>query len=343
MRASELMQRYRNGDRHFHSLDIRGQNFKGQDLKDADFSHCDIRGTDFSYADLTGAKFIGARAGPSAEYIMEVLGILHVLGLSFASGVQLTVSGYIIATALISRFYPEDPASTVNTGIYLAVILCVTLFFAVRLLEKRVKKYIASLGLGLATVAALLFFLSGLLFPIGVLLYALAAEIQAILIGVASVGAFGGIELGTLAASVCMKKQKAPMFVILVLLGILAGIAAVYAFLYFPSFLLYACVAVGYGPIVNYPSNEALAFLFSFSVSFAILLSLLIISGRFIKLVVTSFLGANLTSVNFSNAHLAKVTFDKAKLVGTQWQEAEGLSRSNYQYLSQSCKQGNVE
>ncbi len=63
MKASDVIQQYKNGERNFRRLNLRGANFKGQNLSGADFSYCQIQGTNFSKANLTGANFTGSKAG----------------------------------------------------------------------------------------------------------------------------------------------------------------------------------------------------------------------------------------------------------------------------------------
>ncbi|MDJ1184270.1 pentapeptide repeat-containing protein [Roseofilum casamattae] len=63
MKATEVLERYKEGDRNFQRVNLRGQSFKGKNLAGADFSNAKIHGTDFTGANLTGVKFCGAQAG----------------------------------------------------------------------------------------------------------------------------------------------------------------------------------------------------------------------------------------------------------------------------------------
>lgn len=58
--ASELLQRYRTGDRDFRRCRLAGFDARGADLRQADFSSADLQGANFSDADLRAAAFVGA-------------------------------------------------------------------------------------------------------------------------------------------------------------------------------------------------------------------------------------------------------------------------------------------
>ena len=79
MKANEVIQEYRNGQRNFQSLNLRGGNFKGQDLSGADFSYCQIQSANFSQANLTNAKFIGAKAGLKKGWVIILLLVAFLL------------------------------------------------------------------------------------------------------------------------------------------------------------------------------------------------------------------------------------------------------------------------
>ena len=55
--AQQLQHRYRQGERHFVGVNLRGESLRGINLSQADLSHTDLRGTDFSGATLTRTRF----------------------------------------------------------------------------------------------------------------------------------------------------------------------------------------------------------------------------------------------------------------------------------------------
>ena len=79
MKASEVLRRYKAGERNFKRLNLRGQSFKGQDLSGADFSEADIRSANFTGATLRGTNFTGAKCGlqrPWATFIVILAWLL---------------------------------------------------------------------------------------------------------------------------------------------------------------------------------------------------------------------------------------------------------------------------
>ena len=73
MKASELLRQYREGERNFQGVKLRGESLKGQNLSGADFSGADIRGADFTNANLKGAKFCRLKKTGLQDYWITLL------------------------------------------------------------------------------------------------------------------------------------------------------------------------------------------------------------------------------------------------------------------------------
>ena len=92
MKAKEVLERYKAGERNFRRANLRGQSFKGQDLSGADFTEADIRGTNFTKAILRDTNFTGAKAGLQKRWVIGLL--IACFAMSLVAGFVAALAGY---------------------------------------------------------------------------------------------------------------------------------------------------------------------------------------------------------------------------------------------------------
>jgi uncharacterized protein YjbI with pentapeptide repeats len=131
MTAQEVLQRYRNGERDFRRVNLRGLSFKEENLAGADFSEADIRSTNFYKANLSQTNFSGAIGGIQKHWwlVQQFLALIIAALSSFLSA----FSGVLIAVIL---FYQSNDASVQITfrvaGVVTLLILAVTMLSIAR-------------------------------------------------------------------------------------------------------------------------------------------------------------------------------------------------------------------
>ncbi|WP_239643503.1 pentapeptide repeat-containing protein, partial [Crocosphaera watsonii] len=147
MKASAVINSYKNGNRDFSGQKLRGKNFAGQNLSGANFSNCDIRGANFKGATLIGANFTGATAGLQKPWMIGLL-LVAFLFIGLSSFFSAIAGGLVV--------YIFDISSVENQVIGWTSLLIFLILSIV--------SYFRGLGRGLGAVAlALPFVLAGAL------------------------------------------------------------------------------------------------------------------------------------------------------------------------------------
>lgn len=124
MKADEVLERYREGERDFRPVNLRGQSFKGKNLSRADFSEADIRGANFTNANLSGANFHGALAGLQHRWAIGL--VLASCLISGTSTLFSALTGYFVSQAL-NTSNPLDFSVGITSLIVLTVLFIVTI------------------------------------------------------------------------------------------------------------------------------------------------------------------------------------------------------------------------
>ena len=312
MKASELVERYQQGERDFRSMNLRGLSFKGQDLLGADFSEADIRGANFSKAILTGAKFHHAKAGLQKRWVVILLLVAFLLIILFS-----LMSTFVIY--IVSLIFNSELESQIGglVGLITLIIFC---FIAYR------QSLVAALGaiavaVAIAVAAAIVVLVAGTGSGTGTLIGAIA-------LGVAI--AIAGAIPGAIASGV--------VFSIAIALGVAIAIAAAIALGVVFSMAKVAMAKVAIAGAI------ALAFiLFAYYLGYRTLKDetrdswLRIIVVAFASIGGTSFYNADLTDVDFTGATLKSTDLRVKSLTRACWKDTVklDLARVGQTLLSQ--------
>lgn len=125
VKAEEVLERYKAGQRNFRRVNLRGQSFKGQDLSGADFSEADIRGTNFTNAILRGANFSYAKAGLQGRWAISLLIISLVLAATagfISAFASYLVVHFFLAASIKQTVVPDLVVLVVAAAFFLAII-----------------------------------------------------------------------------------------------------------------------------------------------------------------------------------------------------------------------------
>ena len=310
MKASEVLQRYRAGERNFQGENLRGQSFKNEVLSGADFSRADIRSSNFTGATLIGAKFSNTKCGTQKRWAVS----LTIISLLLAG-----ISPLSLFLAII-LFYSFDVQQIVTWIIPIVLIIFLFLTFCQDLKKLLIVPKVAA---GITGVIQLTLVLILIKTPI-------LARI--------SLGIVTTLVITTLVVTVVST-------IVIAIIGIAAGVAATRlvagvtaAKLISKVAIVVAVeVAVIMGHLKNTPTVEELVVAIAATVAATVaIVSAAIYNGwhllkndkknAWLRSLVIDFIATGGTS--FYNAELTEADFTGAKLKGTDLREAN-LSEVN--------------
>jgi len=304
MKASEVLRRYRNGERDFRRVSLRGESFKSENLTGADFTEADIRGANFTNAYLIGTKFRGAKAGLQRRWK---------IGLVIASWILSGLSGIFAgSTAYLVSVIFDSNIANLTTGV---ITIILVLFFFIITSRQGLAAGFGSIAIAVAfTVAgSLIFTMAGAL--------AIAVTFAAVV-----------VVVGGLAISVIFAAIVARFIAVVVALAITVTFAATITIF----------IAKGIEQAVPLPETLTVAIGGTCTIT-VVLFSAYIAWCAWVgdeqhawiqRIAVmcaatggTSFRGADLTDADFTGARLKSTDFRRAILTCTRWYNANKLDR----------------
>lgn len=352
MKASEVLKKYRKGERNFVGLNLAGQSFKGECLAGAQFIKVNIRGTDFSNADLSNTKFMEAEGGLQRYWVIFLLFVIGLLsGLAgFCCGSAFYWVGKIISPSLkINTSVIQELGlnfnqnySSIITG--LLGLLLLVVFFVVALWRGIATSFsVVAIILAVAVAIVVPFFFaltsSRYTFTFGSLSFQQIMTIFLVapsIVSVAALVAFTieGIVLFMVAyASASLISSIGNIVCILAFAVCFAG-----AFEVFVSISMMSLSPIG---SVAFPKTLITETLIPFTIAltwFGIYLGRRAlkkenkdawvhpIAIRFATMNSTNFFGANLTDADFIGANLKNTDLRKANITRVNWRNVKRLN-----------------
>ncbi|PSB30070.1 pentapeptide repeat-containing protein [Stenomitos frigidus] len=317
MKATEVLNRYANGERDFRHANIRGQSFKGQDLSGADFTEADIRGTNFTNAILKEVNFGGAKAGLEKRWLLVQLFIALLLSLLLGG-----LAGF--PGALIAIFFHPDSVQkyTIAPGITMLslIVVCFVTIIYRGLTFQTLSTIAAAVVIAFAFIGACAVSVSGS----GVFAYVgAAAGVSAVVVILASASA---AVVALTGASAVVSALTGASAVVVIFAYAKIGLSIFGSAFASALALVGASAFAGTGTLFSlyvnwqaFKGNEKFASIYTFGVAFSA------IGG-------TSFCGADLTKANFTKAILKSTNFTK-----TWKKDAQGKRQASETILEWVC------
>lgn len=306
MKASEVLKRYKAGERDFRGVNLRGQSFKGQDLSGANFSEADLRSTNFTGATLRRTNFTGAKCGLQESWV--VLIIITLFALIFYSGFY-----YELIVSLFLEIFQDDLKKKI-----LQLFICALL----------VSLGIVTIRQGIKLKSEIVFLL--FLSPIFVAIAGIIVEeiegsgLRLFALATGFANAIVTIFIFALTLTITYILGSDYLFLGIFLLEIITQLIILGSKLSVAAFL-FRFVMVLAGIIIAWLTIKKDGFdswIRSFTISVSSIKS-------------TSFKNADLTDAKFSQAELKSTNFRNATLTRVRWFKAKNIewTDSNNQYL----------